>query len=92
MVFYDKRAGIERGYAVSDEETITAIQDMIAANGKPELPQKISRALALCLARQEKEGFEFVWRANAEFGRKKGASEEQLKAAYSRLATKFRND
>jgi hypothetical protein len=91
MTFYDKRAGREQRYVVSDKETIRAIQAMIAAEGKPELPQKISRALTLCLARKEKEGFEFVWLANADFGRKKGASEAELQAAYARLAAKFRN-
>jgi hypothetical protein len=91
MTFYDKRAGRAQRYDVSDQETITAIQAMLAAAGRPELPQKISRALTLCLARKEKEGFEFVWLTNADFGRQKGTSEAELHAAYARLAAKFRD-
>src|SRR5262245_38286594 len=65
MPFYEKRAGRAQRDEVSDQETITAIQAMIAAAGRPALPQKLSRALTLCLARKEKEDFALVWRANA---------------------------
>src|SRR5262245_35370066 len=65
MPFYEKRAGRAQRDEVSDQETITAIQAMIAAAGRPALPQKLSRALTPCLARKEKEDFALVWRANA---------------------------
>jgi hypothetical protein len=92
VTFSATRAGREQKYVVANQETIAAIQALLAATDRAEFPQKLSRALTLCLAHKEKEGFEFVWRANADFGRTKGASEAELHAAYSRLATKFGED
>ena len=62
---------------------------MVEAEGKPELPQKIARALAVCSATGEREGWEFAWAANEAFGRTRGATQEQLSAARRVLIEKY---
>jgi hypothetical protein len=89
MIFYDKRQGSETGYAVNDPEAIAALREMREANGKPARPQKIAWALAVCIAKREREGWDLAWAANEEFGKTRGATAEQLFAARQVLIEKY---
>ncbi|HEV8713543.1 MAG TPA: hypothetical protein VGX03_12045 [Candidatus Binatia bacterium] len=89
MIFHDTRAGVEQRIVINNAQASAAIQAMIDAQGKPEFPQAIARALMACLKAGEKEGFAFAWRANEEVARSRGASEEELRAARKTLEQKF---
>ena len=89
MIFYDKKAGVEYRIVVTNTQAVAAIQAMIDAQGKPGHPQAIARALMACLNAGEKEGFAFVWGANEELARARGASEDELRAARKRLEQQF---